>query len=95
MLGTFPRSSAEKYMNPHRGRFGALGSLFDLERGVSQICHKCIEPGVLESTVGIHVVFCFLSLESGLVVVRHLLKHRTRHFVQVVPSEGEIFVKMF
>ena len=75
MLRTFPRSSAEKYMNPHRGRFGALGSLFDLERGVSQICHKCIEPGVLESTVGIHVVFCFLSLESGLVVVCHLLKH--------------------
>ena len=36
-MRTLPRSSAEKYMNPHRGRFGALGSRFDLERGVSEI----------------------------------------------------------
>ena len=57
---------------------------------------RCIKPGVLESTVGVHVVFCLLSLESRLVVVRHLLKHGTRHFVQVVPSEsGNMLVKMF
>ena len=63
-------------MNPHRGRFGAFGSRFDLEEGSMKfvLCRLCVKPGVLESAVGIHVVFCFLSLESCLVVVSHLLQ---------------------
>ena len=50
-----------------------------------------IQPGVLETSVGVHVVFRLLSLEPGLVIVRHLLKHRPSHLVQIVPSGGEVF----
>ena len=90
MRRTFPRSSAEKYMNPHRGRFGAFGSRFDLGKE-GEICFMQIMYETWSAWIVRWDSCCILLSLFGIVPCHCLPSPQTFHFssnVQQNPPQG-------